>query len=174
MDELYSPCDFQHCVGKSLNRNWKRTIRFNTEPIGNFWWPLVTSVIGKCVCSFVATSGVVTPAAVDRPEVLAPSPPATALLTLSSVTSFLPLWLHLCPALLLCLQLFTALAVTNDPVPVVPGAFPILSCVCNCSVIIVACSDSSSTTLADEDSDEETIDAMESSIPDRDITECCR
>ena len=43
-------------------------------------------------------------------------------------------------------------------------------CVCNCSMPIVACSDSSSATSADEDSDAETIDAMESSIPDPDIT----
>ena len=33
-----------------------------------------------------------------------------------------------------------------------------------------ACSDSSSATSADEDSDAETIDAMESSIPDPDVT----
>ena len=41
--------------------------------------------------------------------------------------------------------------------------------VCNCSMPNVACSDSSSATSAD-DSDAETIDAMESSIPDPDVT----
>ena len=43
-------------------------------------------------------------------------------------------------------------------------------CICNCSTAIVACSESSSATSADKDSDAETIDAMESSIPDPDIT----
>ena len=43
-------------------------------------------------------------------------------------------------------------------------------CVRNCSITIIVCSDSSSATSADEDSDAETIDAMESSLPDPDVT----
>ena len=40
----------------------------------------------------------------------------------------------------------------------------------NLQLTIVVCSDSSSATSVDENSDAETIDAMESSIPDPDVT----
>lgn len=40
----------------------------------------------------------------------------------------------------------------------------------NFSIATVACSDSASAISADEDSDAETINAMESSIPDPDVT----
>ena len=43
-------------------------------------------------------------------------------------------------------------------------------CVCNCSITIIMCNDSSSVTSADKDSDTETTDAMESSLPNPDVT----
>ena len=43
-------------------------------------------------------------------------------------------------------------------------------CVRNCSITIIVCSDFSSATSADEDSDAETTDAMQSSLPDPDVT----
>ena len=54
--DFISPCEFERCDGIAATRNWKKSIQYKKQPIGDFLQDCVSSTTGKCCCHF-ALSG---------------------------------------------------------------------------------------------------------------------
>ena len=61
--DFISPCEFERRGGKTATHNWKKSIQYKQQPIGDFLQDCVSSTTGKRCCRFVLSSIVSPPVA---------------------------------------------------------------------------------------------------------------
>ena len=53
--DFITPCEFERGGGKAATRNWKKSIQYKQQPIGDFLQDCISSTTGKRCCRFVSS-----------------------------------------------------------------------------------------------------------------------